>query len=485
MTATTNAKRANTRLFITFLICIVGALMLAPSALADDFTDIEGVVDDVEYVLTNYYDDSINNADDYAIFYSFDYVSNSNVPTPSNRLTLVYKLSDITNPTYQGYFGTGTSGANFSFNASTIFQGVSNRPYYVGYNEIFVRTTTLWTFTSNVEYWQGESGQTFYIYGNVAPQYVYIHNPRHMNIQYVQTSIIPPIDTTDQTYSDMMLMQYLHDNSIDVYRAHAWLITSSGLSYEIPISYDEPVNYTGSWYIKQSSATPYLDRFTPVLVGEYDPAFMHNSRFVIYYPLNCKKLTIYGLYDTETEYPTLDMYDALPEGDPTSANMLTAYPSNFYVQGRTYTGKSYTVENEENTETPIFIAWHGSENWGASIPHFNDLLVGIDITVTDENGNETISRNSTSYTTFVNNYNQQAISGLTGSITGRTSFSGDWRGQNVNTSITYNNNWTMPTDSNVQSLFSRVFTMGNGYVTTAVLGVLAIAFCAYVLYGKH
>lgn len=490
MTATTNAIRANTRLFITFLICIVGALIVAPSAMAEDVTPEEQALADAQYVIDTYYD-GIGSISDYVVAWGYSYPSALDEPELNTLVIKVSDLSDI-NPlgayTVSYVVGGNTTGY-ININAANTFAGQSNTPYYFGTGDSFLRRpSTLWKVRSSLEF---PEEQPYELYTNYGLNHVRrVQNVNNCYVEIITTSLTPPIKTTDPIYDDALIMRYLTDNQITFDTATAWIIKEDDTVLQVPISYDAPENYEGVFYLRAYAKDPYFTVFRPVLNRpDADLTSFYNARFCVYYPFNVTSLKFYGLASdaqTSSDYYAVSFFSSLPdewnESDNYYDTRMWAQP---FVFDRTYYGNMLELEYSENTNVPVYVTWRFFDNYMSAIPKFNELSVAIDLTVTDQNGDVTIGRDTNNYNNYVTNYNQQVITGMSGIITGRTSFSGDWRGQNVNTSIDYNNNWTMPTDTNVQSLFSRVFAMGNGYVTTAVLGVLAIAFCAYVLYGKH
>ena len=296
----------------------------------------------------------------------------------------------------------------------------------------------------------------------------------------------PPIDTTEQTYSDMMLQEYLHNNGFGVSKSTAWLVSPSGQPTQIPLSFTEPFNYNGDIWVKCTPFTPYLDKFTPIVRDDVSLVDYSGYKISILYDFEVTDVSLYAVTDSDfvqnlSAYPSINVSDT-PHGDHSS---LYDNEHGYYtIQDVSYWGDLCIVNNSQNERTQLYCIWEFNPLPASAIPHLVPLYVGLDVVTTDTNGNTVISRNSNDYNTFVTNYNQKAITGLSGFITGRTSFSGDWRGNAIDTTINYQNDFTF-SDSNVSSLFAAVFAMGDGFVLTSAIGVISIALAAYVLFGKH
>lgn len=303
-------------------------------------------------------------------------------------------------------------------------------------------------------------------------------------IDYNQT--LPPVDTTEQTYSDLMLQEYLHNNGFGVDNFTAWLIAPSTQPIQIPLSFTEPSNYNGDIWVKCTPFTPYLDKFMPIVRDDVSLIDYAGYKISIKYDFEATDVSLYAVTDSDfvqelSAYPSINVSDT-PHGDhPSPFNNEHGY---YTIQDVSYWGDLCTVNNSQNQRTQLYCIWEFNPLPAAAIPRLVPLYVGLNVVTTDTNGNVVISNDSNDYRQFVTNYNQRAISGLTGTINGRTSFTGDWRGDNIDTSFNYQNGFTF-SDNNVTNLFANVFSMGNGFVLSAAIGVMSIALAAYVLFGKH
>lgn len=115
----------------------------------------------------------------------------------------------------------------------------------------------------------------------------------------------------------------------------------------------------------------------------------------------------------------------------------------------------------------------------------NFIVKNYTVAVDDGNGGTTYQdmRSSDTYNNYVSNVVNQTIIDLGGNDYGISNFSADWSGQSVDTSFTYNNDFTF-SDTNLQYLFSGFFTSGQGIALRYLLATLSIALAAYVLYGR-
>ena len=115
-----------------------------------------------------------------------------------------------------------------------------------------------------------------------------------------------------------------------------------------------------------------------------------------------------------------------------------------------------------------------------------NVLTGTD---TNPDTGETINTyapvsTSNDYSTHVTNTVNNSIVGLTGTDSGAGSFSADWSGTSPDGNFTYDDTFTF-NDGGLKSFFTRIWTVGDGFFASALLGVLSIAFAAYLLYGKR
>lgn len=303
-------------------------------------------------------------------------------------------------------------------------------------------------------------------------------------IDYNQT--LPPVETDSQTYADAMLQEYLHKEGFTPDMTTAWLIAPSGQPTQIPLSYSEPQNYNGDVWVQVQSFTPYLDRFTPRFSDNFNALYYQGYKLAISYDIDASYVKLYALTDKNlSQNLPYDIYinDTIRQDSSSTLPQSKGY---YDFDGVTYFGSLFEQDNgSQNERVLLYCIWDFNPTPAAAIPYFAPLYCGLDIRTVDSNGDTLISRDSNDYRQFVTNYNQKAISGLTGSYTGSTFSKQDWRGQSVSQDVDYHNDFTITYDSNLGQVFRTIFTMGNGYILTLCIGGLSIAFAAYVLFGKH
>lgn len=303
-------------------------------------------------------------------------------------------------------------------------------------------------------------------------------------IDYNQT--LPPVETDSQTYADAMLQEYLHKEGFTPEMATAWLIAPSGQPFQIPLSYTEPHNYNGDVWVQLQSFTPYLDKFTPRFSDSFNAVDYAGYKLAVSYDIDVSYVKLYALTDKQYSYDydfNLYINDTIRQDSTSTLPQIKGY---YDFDGVTYFGSLYETDNgSENDRELLFCIWDFNPTPAAAIPRFVPLYCALDVRTVDSNGDTLISRDSNDYRQFVTNYNQKAITGLTGSYTGSTFSKQDWRGQSVSQDVDYNNDFTISYDSNLGQVFSTIFSMGGGHVLTLCMGCLSIAFAAYVLFGKH
>lgn len=449
------------------ILCIVGAFILAPTCAAYDDSSIpQPVKDCLDTSLTA---TGWNKAD--CSFFSVHYFWNG------SGYYCTYLIHSIDVKYVDFHVNSNGNNGNFGLDAA----------YSDEYNHN--STTMLDFYMYSEEYSLGGLNDSssvgygdfpFEVVTSFPAEYFSCNVPSAVDVN----AMTPPIETSSDTYSNVLLWEYLIEKGYDIDTPYAWIILDYGEPLQLPISSSEPVNYEGDYYLKRTHYTPYLERFELVeLNDDIDYSRYIDSRICIRYIHDITTLDLYALYTDKTLEPTIDMYDDLPDGSVITATNLNAVPNLYVFDGISYVGKCLHYEGEENDSYPVYITYDIG-NLMSAIPRYNTLLLGIDLTVTDANDTEIVGRNTSNYNTFVTNYNQKAVTGLSGFITGRTAFTGDWRGNSIDTTINYQNDFTF-SDSNVSSLFAAVFSMGDGFVLTAAIGVMSIALAAYVLFGKH
>lgn len=111
--------------------------------------------------------------------------------------------------------------------------------------------------------------------------------------------------------------------------------------------------------------------------------------------------------------------------------------------------------------------------------NYKNVQNGIDVSGTDSDTYNDYK------TTYYNNKYNLAMEGMTGYITGETSFSADYSRQMPDTTIDYNDNITSFDDHGFKAFFQRIWNIGDGYFTSLLLAILAVAFAAYLIYGRN
>lgn len=297
---------------------------------------------------------------------------------------------------------------------------------------------------------------------------------------------LPPVTLPNTSYYefDPMLTSYLGDNGFSVSSAN--LRNSNGdVTYELPIVTD----YAD---LENGYSGLYLQRFS-------DDFFFH---FRI---ARTPDISAAELADYWQDYLTI----TFSTGDSTEFNVIYGVehplpPSEGYindtsfmpyiVNSRTLNAHAYfSTGTESNPVTTSGGEIILGELWRYTVTNpvsrveipdiyyamnFKKLVGGEDVAGTDSDTYNNYK------TTYYNNKYQLAIQGMTGYITGETSFIADYSRQMPDTTIEYNDDVTFD-DAGLSSFFTRFWALGNGYFTTILLSVLAVAFAAYIIYGRN
>lgn len=472
MIATPNTKIRLLKPFL-ILVVMVGALFCAPAVMADDTEDSSYAQAVVDNICTWYSLDR----DDVNYIYTYTYRQGD------NRIIVAVYPSDL-QPSLR--YGSGIYGDTFGMN----FQFV-NGYTWTDNDTAFGQYTDNGTaqIAGNIDgYNNFDLPHNFFgSFGSVS--FVPYRNNQNLSEAeaVLYNTVLPPVETTEQTYSDMMLQQFLHENHLSVDTATAWLVSPSGQPTQIPISFTTPANYSGDIWIKCAPYTPYLDKFTPIVRDDVSLVDYAGYKISILYDFEVTDVSLYAVTDREfvqslPAYPSINVSDT-PHGD--HASPFTNEHGYYSIQGVSYWGDLCTIHNAQNERTQLYCIWEFNPLPYAAIPRLVPLYVGLDVVTTDINGDTVISRDSNDYRQFVTNYNQNAVSGLTGTYSGSTFSKQDWRGQSVSQDVDYRNDFTITYDSNLGQVFRTIFSMGDGYILTLCIGGLSIAFAAYVLFGKH
>ena len=332
MTATLNAIR-NKLLLCSVLCFILGAILFAPCVYADPLLPVP--VNKEEY-LNSSAENKVtwicNNKgldQSQVTYFYFDYwTSLYSIPTVE---VCVFDVSQLSSPDDLEFTVTQNNYIQNNADAWAFSISNSNCPFYYSY--YYSSYTVESSQRSNSQPYKYSSNGTFFSTNTARNAYTKplpctpLFDPSNVtyNDEYITFNYTPEIDTNEQTYADVLLQGYLHENDIDVDKSTAWIILYSGEPIQIPISYNEPTNYTGDFYVKQTSATPYLDKFSVVAVNpDYDLSRYQGARVCIKYPFDVTTLKLYGLYaDTPSGHePTIAFDPTLPQGSNYVLNQL-------------------------------------------------------------------------------------------------------------------------------------------------------------------
>lgn len=462
----------NLKLIFVTMFCALGAILLAPTAKAvDNDSAVSAFQTGIDYVNDSY---STNISDEnYYVFGGYrtmwdnsHYVDLYLIPKDSNPFNVV--INDYGNAVELRFTWLSLSYAYYvryyvdNPNNTNITASVITSPYYP-LIDFDIR------YTERV------------IYTNCGD----IVDNSTATISYI--SMVTQLDNVNFVNFDNMLTTYLDDKGFNV--TSAFFADEHGQAvYTLPIvtSYqDLPIDYNGMFL--QDLSTDYYYRYRVGIMPTSTP-----SDFQDYWD---KYVVVQFNTGTFTEANIL------------LANAYNVYPSTKLFETTTYNAfKPYTLTvNELNLRgvvIPFQTVTNNSVNVGTlwryedtsiAIPRIitSDFYIAFNYKnmVTDDVTGETTDTagiDSNTYNNYTTNYYQQKQNELYATLTGTfdpTGFSGDFRGQSVDTTIAYDNDTTID-DAGMTNFFQRIWTVGDGYFTTVLLSVLGIAFAAYLIYGR-
>ena len=287
-----------------------------------------------------------------------------------------------------------------------------------------------------------------------------------------------------------MLISYLSDYGFGVSEAH--LRDSTGEStLQLPIvtdASDLEADYEGLYIIRYPDDFVY--HFKIALTTGSDPnAYSEFWDDYLTFTFTCGTSTEFNIvYGVEHPLPTSEALSMTPTLT-TGVNLFKPYLVNQHALNvHTYStsmtdGSTVTSSGDELIFGQL---WRYTVVSPVSRIEIPDLYFAINFKNVS-NGTDTTGINSTNYdnstTNYYDNKYNMAIQGMTGTISGSTSFSADYSRDMPDTTIDYNDTVTFD-DAGLGSFFLRVWSVGNGFFTNILLAVLAVAFVAYLIYGR-
>lgn len=464
------------KLSLCFILTLLGVMFIAPSASAESADDVYADIiehfelDSSEYVYQGYIDSywvtfhgDIKSGRVYFVADSslsfYDYSTNQNGCSFRIRNLYTYenytRINDVSHKDgdetfIYNHFGSG----GVAFSSPFTWNG---------------DTSPLTTINANYEDWQ-ECG----IPGEIS-QY----------IDYNQT--LPPVENVNLTHIRPVLTSYLESKGWSVAGAY---LADSNLSQTKPLNIvtdynDLPAEYEGLYCLRSSTVGLY--KFSVALTPGADPNdysdYWDDYLVVVFNTSDLTNVTCYfGCAYPQSAHPL-----ALKIGTANWVTNITTTPMTIF--GDVFRGVAIgTAFNEsQSTQIRLAVRWRYNNTSAIPQPQISPLYVGFDYS-NEVNGTVVDGNGSTEYNDYETNYYttiyQDAAAGLTGTITGRTSFSGSWTGESPDTTIDYDDHMTFDDEAGFGDFFQDIWQVGDGYFTTLLLSVLAVAFAAYLIYGR-
>lgn len=291
-------------------------------------------------------------------------------------------------------------------------------------------------------------------------------------------------------YSDVksttgLMLSYFSQFGFNPTSAH---LVNGSSSIDIPIVNEgDSIGFEG--YFLKVRRENFAYRFTVGYVGSNRPTIYQDWQVRIYFDSvpECQNFKVVGITVDSLE----NSADKLnPEVYFTYG--LTNYGGNEALQFNGYYGLGTLQTIPYNAQNGLSITF----NWFSSTftQVYDCIFTVIDYdklvgTTIDPETGETVNQysnvsTSNDYSSHVTNYVNNSIVGMSGTDNGAGSFSADWSGTSPDGNFTYDDTFTF-NDGGLKSFFTRIWTVGDGFFATALLGVLSIAFAAYLLYGKR
>lgn len=393
------------------------------------------------------------------LFFLTDHVTSSFVVTSGKYLAIDY--DSTSSPFSMGYYGT--IDLDTTTNKYTSCTGI----YTNGFNSI------AWA-------------RAYGIVTNYEVSFSSYYPTNTCDLQF------PPTVISNIGYENFepMLLSYLSDYGFGVSEAH--LRDSTGEStLQLPIvtdASDLEADYEGLYIIRYPDDFVY--HFKIALTTGSDPnAYSEFWDDYLTFTFTCGTSTEFNIvYGVEHPLPTSEAFSMTPSLT-TGVNLFKPYLVNQHALNvHTYStsmtdGSTVTSSGDELIFGQL---WRYTVVSPVSRIEIPDLYFAINFKNVS-NGTDTTGIDSTNYdnstTNYYNNKYNMAIQGMTGTITGATSFSADYSRDMPDTTIDYNDTVTFD-DAGLGSFFLRVWSVGNGFFTNILLAVLAVAFVAYLIYGR-
>lgn len=461
------------KISLCFILTLLGVMFIAPSASAEEApAEIKQIVENIceHYSL---------NADDVDYIYTYGYTNGANRP-----VVAVYPYYLEPNLRYgSGLYGSdSTLAMNYQFVNGYVYRdmGGSNSFYSdTGTSQLVGTKDGDNTFDVPHDFYGTYDSVSFYAYAN------YENLTEAQAVSY--NKVEAPLANVDLTHIKPVLTGYLESKGWSVTGAY---LADSNLSQTKPLNIvtdynDLPPEYEGLYCLRSSTAGLY--KFSVAITPGSDPNdysdYWDDYLVVVFNTSDLTNVTChFGCAYPQSAHPL-----ALKIGTANWVTDITTTPMTIFDE--VFRGVSIgTAFNEsQSTQIRLAVRWRYNNTSAIPRPQISPLYVGFDYS-NEVNGTVLDGNGSTEYNDYETNYYtttyQQAVTGLTGTITGRTSFTGSWTGENADTTIDYDDNMTFDDEAGFGDFFQDIWRVGDGYFTTLLLSVLAVAFAAYLIYGR-
>lgn len=452
------------------MFLVLGVIFIAPSASAEEApAEIKQIVENI----CDYY--SLN-VDDVDYIYTYGYTNGANRP-----VVAVYPYYLTPSLRYgSGIYGDSLA-MNYQFVNGFIYRdmGDSNGQYSdTGTGQLVGTKDDYNTFDLPHPFYGTFDSVTFNPYRNDE------NLTESQAVAY--NKVEAPLANVDLTHIKPVLTSYLESKGWSVTGAY---LADSNLSQTKPLNIvtnynDLPDEYEGLYCLRSSTAGLY--KFSVALTPGADPNdysdYWDDYLVVVFNTSDLTNVTCYfGSAYPQSAHPV-----ALKIGTANWVTDVATTPMTIFDEVFRGVAIGTSFEESQSTQIRVAVRWRYNNTAAIPQPQISPLYAAFDYsnevngTVTDGNGSSEYNDYETNY---YNTTYQNAVTGLTGTITGPTSFSANWGGEMPDTTIGYDDTVTFD-DAGLGSFFQRIWSVGNGYFTSLLLAVLAVAFAAYVLYGR-
>lgn len=485
MTDTLNEIRNNLLFACAFCFTVIGVLLYAPTVSA---TDAEIYNSQFENICNHYR----LNKEEY-VFLGTTYFRGGQIQ--ENRMIVIVAPREFLS-SQTSYFNVRCRGGIHGNDVGCEFywQPARSDIHYYAYDS---GTSSYWDsngFTSftfygilgNINGWR----VPFDWYGNMDYEKVAFTNGNNnytleQLVDYTQAS--SPLANISVNNFDSMMIDYLKQKGLDVVGAR--LVDDNGVTIKkLPIASD------------------WQDLVNDDYSGLYCQSIPHDD----YYEFALSRTPDYSASELAPYYDAFLTIDFSPITYFTSFTTLIGcdydvYPPDPHYLPYTIGGNKLIrgfmrlyndVGNEQTENFSVSQRWRWFNNSAIPRPITSHMYVSFNfehyVQDPDTGDVEDVDgKQSDEYKDYYEKYTKEMYDllgrTLNGVIYGRTTFDGDWRGQNVNTEIIYSADdyFQIDDDEVTADILSSFFELGDGILLELSIGVLSIAFASYILFGKH